>query len=175
MGSFFYFSGLPEVIKAMRSAPENVKLVLVGGGQQEARLQRLVEKHGSQHRILFTGFVSFDLLPAYLKLADIAINPMDISLVSNTAFPNKVIQYLAAGVPVVSTKLESLHRTFPNSPALCFVSSPVDVVAAALDMISTGKSADDISSAAIGLVAGRFDLETCLGAFEYHLLNLLSD
>ena len=69
----------------------------------------------------FTGFVAFEELPSHLRLADVAVNPMHISTVSNSAFPNKVIQYMAAGLPVVSTKLDGLIQTFGQDSQLRYV------------------------------------------------------
>jgi glycosyltransferase involved in cell wall biosynthesis len=172
MGSFFYFSGLPEVIASMAGAPENLKLVLVGGGEQDAELREQVERLGLQENVLFAGFVSFDLLPSYLQLADVAINAMHRSLVSNTAFPNKVIQYLASGVPVVSTRLKGLEMTFDASPSLVFVGSPSEVVRVAVELLETA-TASQLKNAALALVQDKFDLERNVRDFESRLLELV--
>jgi glycosyltransferase involved in cell wall biosynthesis len=172
MGSFFYFSGLPEVIQSMQSAPQDVKLVLVGGGEQDVELRGQVLKAGLETTVLFAGFVSFEELPRHLKLADIAINSMHRSLVSNTAFPNKVIQYLASGVPVVSTRLKGLEMTFGESPALRYVESPENVLAVAIDVLEAGE-ASDLESRALELVKDRFEISRNVLGFESRLLKLV--
>jgi glycosyltransferase involved in cell wall biosynthesis len=109
LGSFFYFSGLPEVLKSIAQTADNkksVKLLLVGGGEQDAELRAVVNSHGLDGKVVFTGFVRFDEIPKYLSLFDLGINPMHPSDVSDFSLPNKVIQYLAAGMPVVSTALK---------------------------------------------------------------------
>jgi glycosyltransferase involved in cell wall biosynthesis len=172
MGSFFYFSGLPEVIASMTTAPADVKLVLVGGGEQDSELREQVKKLGLDESILFAGFVSFDALPSYLKLADVAINAMQRSLVSNTAFPNKVIQYLASGVPVVSTRLKGLETTFEDSPALVFVDSPEEVMSAAVRVIESDNPSR-LEAEALTLVQTKFDLEHNVRAFESRLREVV--
>jgi glycosyltransferase involved in cell wall biosynthesis len=132
MGSFFYFSGLPEVVRTFAQSEGREHLVLIGGGEQDAELRELVLRLGIESRVTFTGFVSFDQLPSYLRLADVAINPMHRSLVANAAIPNKVIQYLAAGLPVVSTRLEGLEKTFGSSPRLKLVNTAEDVIKSAI-------------------------------------------
>lgn len=134
MGSFFYFSGLPDVIREFARASAHEHLVLIGGGEQDSDLRKLVENLGMSHKVTFTGFVSFGDLPAYLKLADVAINPMKPSLVAHAAIPNKVIQYLASGLVVVSTHLKGLELSFGQSNALHFVDSPQQVAKRALDI-----------------------------------------
>jgi glycosyltransferase involved in cell wall biosynthesis len=172
MGSFFYFSGLPQVIASMTTAPAHVKLVLVGGGEQDSELREQVEKLGLEKSVLFAGFVSFDALPSYLKLADVAINAMQRSLVSNTAFPNKVIQYLASGVPVVSTRLKGLETTFEDSPALVFVDSPEQVMSAAVRVLESDNPSG-LEAEALALVQTKFDLEHNVRAFESRLREVV--
>jgi glycosyltransferase involved in cell wall biosynthesis len=172
MGSFFYFSGLPEVIASMTTAPKDVKLVLVGGGEQDSELREQVKKLGLEKSVLFAGFVGFEALPSYLKLADVAINAMQRSLVSNTAFPNKVIQYLASGVPVVSTRLKGLETTFEDSPALVFVDSPEEVVSAALRVLGSDNPSR-LQAEALALVETKFDLEHNVRAFESRLREVV--
>jgi glycosyltransferase involved in cell wall biosynthesis len=137
MGSFFEFSGLPEVVKEFsRSRSRVSKLVLVGGGQQDSRLRQLVKDLDLEREVLFTGFVSFDDLPDVLSAADVLINPLKKSLVSDTALPNKVIQYLLADRPVVSTNLKGLTTTFRDFDNLNWVTSPEECIRKALANIS---------------------------------------
>jgi glycosyltransferase involved in cell wall biosynthesis len=172
MGSFFYFSGLPEVIESMVTAPADCKLVLVGGGEQDAELRQQVAKLGIEEVVRFAGFVSFDELPGHLRLADVAINSMHRSLVSNTAFPNKVIQYLASGIPVVSTRLNGLEMTFSESPALVFVENSSEVVSAAIDVIRS-TTLGSLQRAALQLVEDKFDVEGNVREFESRIKELV--
>ena len=89
MGSFFYFSGLPEVIKRFSEiAPDQMRLHLVGGGEQDLELRGLVQKLGLECKVIFHGFVDFNHLPDVFRLARVAINPMKKSEVSDLALPN---------------------------------------------------------------------------------------
>jgi len=166
MGSFFYFSGLPEFIKefAVSSGPDQC-LVLIGGGEQEAELKRLVKGTGLENKVVFTGFVSFDKLPGYLGIADVAVNTMHKSLVSNAAFPNKVIQYMAAGLPVVSTDLDGLRLTFGNTAGLKLVDSPADVCKVANELMSRPELAG-LGANNQERVARIFSKEAAVVAFE---------
>ncbi len=128
MGSFFYFSGLPEFISEFaRSNDPKLRLVLIGGGEQEQELRALVEELGQGERVIFTGFVGFSDLPKYLSVADVAINSMHRTLVSNAAFPNKVIQYMGSSLPVVSTDLDGLRKTFGELEGLRLVANAQEV------------------------------------------------
>ncbi len=121
MGSFFYFSGLRDAIdefaKVSRTSA-NLKFLLVGGGEQDSELRHKVATLGLTEEVIFTGFVGYQDLPRYLRIADVAVNTLEPTLVANVAFPNKVLQYMAAGLPVVSTKLDGLYAVFENQSGI---------------------------------------------------------
>jgi len=152
MGSFFYFSGLTDALKEFAKLACNdstLKFLLLGGGEQDRELRKLVVELGIHKQVVFTGFIGYQDLPRYLKVADIAINTLEPSLVANVAFPNKVLQYIAAGLPVVSTKLEGLFSVFQNHSQLTWEADAASVLAKACELVKlidpgadTGTSVD---------------------------------
>jgi hypothetical protein len=78
----------------------------------------LVRGSKLEGQVIFTGFIAYDDIPQYLSLANVGINPMIISAVSNYALPNKVLQYLQLGLPVVSTDLMGLRSALPEEPLI---------------------------------------------------------
>ena len=134
MGSFFYFSGLPDVLLELSLSDLDVILVLIGGGEQEAELRSLVMKFGLEERVIFTGMVPFESLPDLIASADVAINPMHVDLVSNIALPNKVLQYMASGVPVVSTDLKGLHLALGDDSGITWAGTPREAARLAFEL-----------------------------------------
>lgn len=57
----------------------------------------------------FLGRKPYDDLPAYCKAFDVALNPFAINELTLAANPLKVREYLAAGLPVVSTDIPEVH------------------------------------------------------------------
>lgn len=162
MGSFFYFSGLPGVINDFAQLAIDEHLVLIGGGEQDRELRDLVQTLGIQEKVTFTGFIGFDDLPSYLKMADVAINPMEPSLVADAAIPNKVIQYLSCGLKVASTRLRGLELTFGQSNQLQLVDSPQEITGRALKICRESSSSDGVAE---NLDLERFSLPVALAAF----------
>jgi glycosyltransferase involved in cell wall biosynthesis len=138
IGSFFYFSGLVDALEEfaeiLKSTP-NLKLLLVGGGDQDAELRQKVSALGLSEKVIFTGFVSYEDLPRYLKVADVAVNTLEPTLVANVAFPNKVLQYMAAGLPVVSTKLDGLYSVFENQAGIIWAEDAREVIREASKLV----------------------------------------
>lgn len=172
MGSFFYFSGLSDVLRNLALMSERPTLVLIGGGEQDAELRTMTKKLLLEDKVKFMGFVKFEDLPAYLSMADVAINPMVPSLVSNKALPNKVLQYMASGLPVVTTKLDGLSSTFEDHVGLQSVSHPSDVLAAAVAMMENPKL-EMLGKANRTAVARKFGLNHAVQSFEQRLLKLV--
>lgn len=172
MGSFFYFSGLKEVISSVAEFEAKPLLVLIGGGEQDQELRELVKKLNLEEHVMFLGYVPYDALPEYLRIGDVAINPMKPSLVSNAALPNKVIQYMAAGLPVVCTKLDGVESLFSNEQGLKYVEGPGELVGASLSFAMTNDLAKlgELNRLA---VSTKFGLETSISDFEGLLLSLV--
>ena len=59
--------------------------------------------------IHFLGRKPYTELPAYCKAFDVALNPFAINELTLAANPLKVREYLAAGLPVVSTDIPEVH------------------------------------------------------------------
>jgi glycosyltransferase involved in cell wall biosynthesis len=134
MGSFFYFSGLMDALDEFSNispGEPGLKFLLIGGGEQDSELRQKVERLGLSEKVVFTGFVNYADLPKYLKVADIAVNTLEPTLVANVAFPNKVLQYMASGLAVVSTKLDGLEQTFGNRAGITWASDSKTVIQAA--------------------------------------------
>jgi glycosyltransferase involved in cell wall biosynthesis len=176
MGSFFYFSGLKDaVLEFTLTAAKNrrLKLLLIGGGEQEVELRKLVQSLGIQDQTVFTGFVDYKDLPKYLKVADVAVNTLQPTLVANVAFPNKVLQYMAAGLPVVSTRLQGLHQTFGENSGVAWAENAKAVMQAAIQLVD---KADDelarIGQMQLSAVSKIFSVEAAVDKFEESLTNI---
>ncbi len=170
MGSFFYFSGLPVLVQEFAQSFSDLDyLVLVGGGEQEKQLRSIVTEFNLEKRVLFTGFVSFEMLPEILAAADVAVNPMDQTLVSNAAFPNKVIQYMAAGLPVVSTNLDGLRLTFQDAPGLYLEEDASHVMRRALELQANKPNLVKLGKKNLDTVSSKFSKAGAIDVFESKL------
>ncbi len=82
----------------------NVKahLLLVGGGPDFERLQKMARGLGIHTRCTFTGRVPPTEVPALLHIARLSVDPVRNDLVAKARWPLKIVESLAAGVPVVT-------------------------------------------------------------------------
>jgi glycosyltransferase involved in cell wall biosynthesis len=97
--------GLEMAIKAMQYT-ENILLVIVGGGDVDEQLRELARSMGLPGKVIFTGRVTPDRLFDYTRQADLGISlEEDLGLNYRFALPNKVFDYIQAGVPVLVSDL----------------------------------------------------------------------
>ena len=67
-----------------------------------------------------TGFVPYAEVAGHLADASVGIVPYEESTGTHCAFVAKVVEYVASGLPTVSTPLQSIGRYFKNDPMVSF-------------------------------------------------------
>jgi glycosyltransferase involved in cell wall biosynthesis len=129
MGSLFSFSGLLQVVSDFSQLSEpGDRLLIIGGGGIENELRKKVKELKLDDKVIFTGAISYTELPDYLSVSDVVINPFESTLVTNLALPHKVLQYLAMGIPTISTKLSGLFESLGDCAGIYWVDSPDKIV-----------------------------------------------
>lgn len=139
MGTFFRFSGLEQALRdfaVQLKKRDDLYFVLVGQGEIEEQLRDLVFELGISDHVIFTGRIDYLQLGEILRAADIALNPFDSEFLTNVALPHKVLQYMATGVPVVSTNLEGLKGVVGESSGVTWVEPGDSHVDAAVELLS---------------------------------------
>ncbi|HEY8612462.1 MAG TPA: glycosyltransferase family 1 protein [Roseomonas sp.] len=81
--------------------------------------------------IHWLGFKSHDELPRYLASWDVGLMPFALNEATRYISPTKTPEYLAAGVPVVSTPIADVVRDWGEAGLAAIVRTPDEVVAGA--------------------------------------------
>lgn len=81
---------------------DDIKIVLIGEGQQREELEELAKKEDVDNFIRL-GLMPKSELVSYVQHAFISLVPLKGSPVLDTSSPNKFFESLAAGIPVVQT------------------------------------------------------------------------
>jgi glycosyltransferase involved in cell wall biosynthesis len=103
--------GLDCLIRTARYFPANVHLVMIGYGLNETELRALSTEQGTDDgRVVFLGRVEADELACLTAVADLGVIPYHaIDLNNRYCSPNKLFEFLAAGVPFVCNELPFLR------------------------------------------------------------------
>ncbi|OSN00434.1 MULTISPECIES: glycosyltransferase [Lonsdalea] len=80
------------------------------GAEREGQKSALVAELQTLPNVHFLGYRRYEVLPDYLRGIQVGLLPSLINEYTDSMFPMKYFEYLAAGIPVVSTPL-SFSRT----------------------------------------------------------------
>ena len=102
-GAFNYSRGLEKLVRAGSYYNNNIQFVLMGDGPLQSRLKDLAKDKPNVH---FHPKVPFAELIQYSASADIGILLIEAKNRSKElTLPNKVFEYMAAEIPVITNKL----------------------------------------------------------------------
>jgi len=111
-------------VQAHKEQPE-LALAIVGDGKARPELEQYVAEVGLDNDIVFTGSVSFDEMPSYLKAFDVGCAYIPDKPQYRNQPPLKTVEYLAASLPVLATDTPG-NRRFATSENALLISDQVE-------------------------------------------------
>jgi glycosyltransferase involved in cell wall biosynthesis len=99
-----------ELLYELAIDNDSWQMVLIGN-EREGQNNQILKKLKLLNNVHLLGFKSYKDLPSYLRFFDIGLLPTLINTYTKSMFPMKYFEYLAAGIPVVSTPLDFLNES----------------------------------------------------------------
>lgn len=121
--------GAKEAALAMQYL-DDVLLVVIGEGQEMSIVREIAERPGIKGKIAVFGKMPFEQLQQYTMQAALGLSlDKDTHLNYKYSLPNKLFDYLRAGIPVLTSKLPELVRIIEAKKIGTFISShePIDL------------------------------------------------
>ena len=177
-GSFRPWHGADMLVRCAAKLPDAFFL-FVGDGPRLGEAIALADELGVSERVLFTGAVPYDEVPAYLKWADVGVAPYQPARLGPMQLgffwsPLKIFEYMAMGLPVVSLDVAPLREIVRESEGTLVSEGDIDGMAEAIRVL-----VDDTASArakgrsARERVAAEFSWKRHCEELERILLGLL--
>ena len=102
--------GGEELIEAIKMT-ENVSLLIIGSGDVISFLKQRVEKLNLADRIRFIQKVKWEELMRFARSADAGLSlEKDTNLNYRFSLPNKLFDYISAGIPVITGNLPEIRK-----------------------------------------------------------------
>lgn len=145
IGSFYAYEGLPLLLEAlpkMIAVDPRVRLLLVGGGPQEASLRALVGSLGLQDEVVFAGRVPHHEVQRYYDLVDVLVYPRLSMRLTELVTPLKPLEAMAQGRLLVASDVGG-HRELirDRETGVLFKAGDVEALAQkVLDLLADRRS-----------------------------------
>lgn len=176
MGTLYRFAGIEHFLKLFAADLKNNpswKFLILGGGEARASIKSTVSALKLDDQVIMLGFIDYDELTEHLRLADVAINPFEPSLVTNCALPWKVVQYLACGLPVVSTRLAGLQGLVPDGHGVLYQDLDQGFATAVSNLLLDDTARRQQMDRARRSIETSCDWDTCLEQFVSRISHCL--
>ena len=116
-GSLKPWHGLRTLVLAMAGLSQAAHLLVVGDGPERKEVERFATECGIAARLRMAGAIAHERVPDYLAAMDIGVAPYDAQ--PDFYFsPLKVIEYLAAALPVVASNQGDLPEIIGDAGIL---------------------------------------------------------
>lgn len=117
IGSFFKFEGLTVLIQSFAKVCErnrNVKLLLVGDGEDFLEIKQLIETLGLQQAVILTGMLPHDVSIKHYSLVDIFVYPRIRNRLTDSTTPLKPLEAMSMGKTVIASDVGGLRELIKN-------------------------------------------------------------
>jgi len=172
-GGLHEIYGVKKLVDSILGLPSdlNIKMLFLGKGDQLEYIQRS-SIHDS--RVEYGGFLNNEELIPELLSADLLINPRPTSFeFTGQSFPSKLIEYLASGIPVLTTRIASIPQCYEEFFYYIDDESEEGIQQAILRVMTT----DSIERNLVALKAQNFiqqdASETAIGEKINYMINQL--
>ena len=120
-GSLVERYGVKTLVKAIPLLTDDIpelKVMIVGDGEDKPRLEEMAQFLGVSEYVEFTGWVTVETVLSYIAQSHIGV--VVIPAGANPAIPNKLFDYLALGEPTVVTAIPTIKRYFDDDSIMFY-------------------------------------------------------
>ena len=159
--------GVEDLIRAVAIlAPRfpDITALIVGEGQDRPVLEEISKTLGLSDRVIFTGWVEPDMIPAYLSAADIFVGPSR----EFEAQGLSVIEAMVLGTPVIASRVGGVVDSVRHEETGLLVNerSPDEIAAAVERIVKTPMLADRLGKQGYKLSEAKFSRRSSAMAFS---------
>ena len=120
IGWLYHFSGVDTIMHMLPDMPPTLKMLVVGSGEAESRLQALRDSLGLHDRVVFAGRQEYESMPDFMTAADVCLMCSELNPVTRHIVPIKTFEYLACGRPVLASELPGVMREVPPGNGIIY-------------------------------------------------------
>ncbi len=133
--------GIRLLVESFLILPRHYKLIIIGNGIIESELKHWVNSNFLSERIQFVNTIPLADLPSFTACADVGINLLEtFNLSKQLASPNKLFEYIHAGIPIVASNTIENQRVFEKFKiGILTENTPAEIAEAIIQVASQDK------------------------------------
>lgn len=148
---------------------QQVRLLIIGEGDDRPRLERLVVSLGNQGKVMFTGMIPYQDLPAYIHLGDAFVTAS-----TTEVHPFTIIEANACGLPVLGIDSPGVSDTIVNGENGYIVSDSFDLfVERMMQLVTDHQQREKMGKKALEMVE-QYSIEKTAGQVLSHYIRLVN-
>jgi glycosyltransferase involved in cell wall biosynthesis len=110
---------------------------LIGGGSEFDRLKTIASQKGLDDVVRFTGPLWGEALAAHLSTAELGVAPDPLNPMNDKSTMNKILEYMAYGIPVVLYDLTEGRRSAGDAALYARPNDPADFAAQMIRLLDS--------------------------------------
>jgi PEP-CTERM/exosortase A-associated glycosyltransferase len=161
VGSIFPWEGIIDLVRAIpriaAAAPE-VKCLIVGGGEQQAEIRRMIDELDVADHVLLTGKVPHEDIRRYYSVLDVMIYPRRSTRNTELVTPLKPLEAMAMGKAVLGSDVGGISELLADGTGLRFrAGDPADLADKCLQLITQPQTRESLGRNARAHVTAQRD------------------
>jgi glycosyltransferase involved in cell wall biosynthesis len=160
LASYKGFGYLVEACAVLRDQGYKFECLIIGQGPQQNRLLELIEEKGLSQQVRIIPPMPQPQLAERYHEADVFVHPSVVTTTGNRdVIPNVLIEAMASGTPVISTRLSGIQELIEDGESGVLVPSgdPKALAEAISSLMQDSVKREQLVKAAQDTVATRFD------------------
>lgn len=143
---------LVETLVLLNNQMPNVRALVIGKGErgEEKELLRLAEHFGFANILDYRGWVQPNDIPIFLSAADVALMPMNDTLINRARGLAKLLELMTARLPIVASRVGQVVEYLDNGTCGVLVQAhnPVAFAKAVVDLLEQAEKRQNLGEAA---------------------------
>jgi glycosyltransferase involved in cell wall biosynthesis len=125
VGTFGPWHGVLVLAEAIKLLPRQsrIRFLMVGSGVLHSEVERILREANVEHRVIMTGAVEHERVPALLDACDVLASP-HVPLEDGSEFfgsPTKLFEYMAMGKGIVASRLGQIKDVLKDKETALLV------------------------------------------------------
>ena len=164
---------LRALVRAKKKIPD-IKLLMVGDGDDRTKLEKLAQSSGIKENVIFTGRVPRSQVPEYIAAADVGISPVPPLPIFQISSPTKLIEYMGMDKPVIGNDIPDQKEVIVDSGGgICVRYDEEEFASAIIELLDNFDKAKEMGKLGYQYVQKNRSYEVLANKLEQRYFDVL--